>query len=51
VGAVVGIGLAHGIESTNFHIVRKIFISWIITLPVGAILAIIFYYILRMFFG
>ena len=51
VGAVVGIGLAHGIEKTNFHIVRKIFISWIITLPVGAVLAIIFFYVLRIFFG
>ncbi|HMP82808.1 MAG TPA: inorganic phosphate transporter, partial [Verrucomicrobiota bacterium] len=50
VGAVLGIGLARGIEHINLRMLRDIVISWIITVPVGAILAAIFYYILRAVF-
>ena len=46
VGAVLGIGLARGIGALNLSVVRSIFMSWIVTLPVGASLAIVFYYIL-----
>jgi len=46
VGAVFGIGLYRGLGTLNFGVVRTIFLSWIITLPVGAALAIIFYKIL-----
>ena len=46
VGAVLGIGLYRGMDTLNFGVVRTIFLSWIITLPVGAVLAIIFYKIL-----
>ncbi|HSG51305.1 MAG TPA: inorganic phosphate transporter, partial [Rheinheimera sp.] len=47
VGAVLGVGLARGIAALNLGVVRNIFISWIITLPVGAGLDIVFFYILR----
>lgn len=47
VGAVLGVGLARGIGALNLAVIRTIFMSWIITLPVGAGLAVIFYYILR----
>lgn len=47
VGAVLGVGLARGIAALNMNVVRNIFLSWIITLPAGAILAIIFYFIIR----
>jgi PiT family inorganic phosphate transporter len=49
VGAVLGVGLARGIGALNLAVIRTIFMSWIITLPVGAGLAVIFYYILRAF--
>ena len=46
VGAVLGVGVARGIGAINLHVVRNIFMSWIITLPVGALLSIIFFFIL-----
>lgn len=51
VGAVLGVGLARGIAALNLGVVRNIFISWVITLPVGAGLAIVFFYILKLIFG
>ncbi|WNO60142.1 anion permease [Rheinheimera sp. MMS21-TC3] len=51
VGAVLGVGLARGIAALNLGVVRNIFISWIITLPVGAGLAIVLFYILKLIFG
>ncbi len=51
VGAVLGVGLARGIAALNLGVVRNIFISWVITLPVGAGLAIIFFYLLRAIFS
>ena len=51
VGAVLGVGLARGIVAINLQIVRMIFVSWIVTLPAGACLAILFYYILKMLLG
>ena len=46
VGAVLGIGLARGIGALNLGVIRMIFMSWIVTLPVGATFAVVFYYIL-----
>ena len=51
VGAVLGVGFARGIAAINLRVVRTIFISWIITLPAGALLAIIFFHILKAVFG
>ena len=42
VGAVIGIGLVEGIKSVNLASVRTIFVSWVVTLPIGAALSIIF---------
>ncbi|MFA7387285.1 MAG: inorganic phosphate transporter [Thiohalobacteraceae bacterium] len=50
VGAVLGVGLARGIGALNMNVVRTIFLSWIITLPAGAILSIFFFYILKAIF-
>ncbi len=47
VGAVLGIGLARGIGALNLGVIGKIFMSWLITLPVGAVLAILFFFVLR----
>lgn len=46
VGAIMGIGLARGIGALNLNVVRSIFVSWIITLPIGAILAILSYQVI-----
>ncbi len=50
VGAIIGIGLAHGIAAINMRVISSIFVSWIITLPSGAILSIIFFKILQAMF-
>lgn len=47
VGAILGVGLARGIGALNLGMIGKIFLSWIVTLPVGALLSIIFFLILR----
>jgi PiT family inorganic phosphate transporter len=51
VGAVLGVGFARGISALNLRMIGSIFMSWIITLPAGAVLAIIFFYILKTIFG
>ncbi len=50
VGAVIGVGLAKGIGAINLNVVGKIILSWIVTLPVGAGLSILFFYTLKGFF-
>ena len=50
VGAVLGVGLARGIGAINLSVVGKIILSWIVTLPVGAGLSIIFFFALKAFF-
>lgn len=47
VGAILGVGIARGIAAINLAVVRDIFLSWIITVPAGAVLAIIFFYVLQ----
>jgi len=51
VGAVLGVGMARGIAALNLGVIRNIFISWVVTLPVGAALAIVFFYIIKALFG
>ena len=47
VGAVLGVGLARGIEAIDLRVVGKIFVSWVVTIPAGAFFAIVFFYIFR----
>jgi len=51
VGAVLGVGMARGIAALNLGVVRNIVISWVVTLPIGAGLSIIFFYILKSVFS
>ncbi len=47
VGAVLGVGLARGIEAIDLRVVVRIFVSWVVTIPAGAILAILFFLIFK----
>ena len=51
VGAVLGVGMARGIAALNLKVVGTIFTSWVVTLPAGAILSIVFFFILQGIFG
>lgn len=51
VGAVLGVGLARGLAALNLRVVGTIFISWIVTLPAGAFLAIIFFFMFKGMFS
>ena len=51
VGAVLGVGLARGAKELNFNVIGKIVTSWIVTLPAGATLSVIFFFILKASFG
>jgi PiT family inorganic phosphate transporter len=50
VGAVLGVGIARGIGALNLGVIGSIFMSWVITLPVGAFLSIVFFFVLRSIF-
>ena len=51
VGAVIGVGLAKGVSHIDLNSIGRIILSWLITIPVGASLTILFYVILRIIFG
>lgn len=47
VGAVLGVGMARGIAALNLGVLKNIAASWVVTLPAGAILSMIFFFILK----
>src|SRR5210317_165860 len=47
VGAVLGVGMARGIEAIDLRVVARIFVSWVVTIPAGAFLAILFFFVFR----
>ena len=51
VGAVMGVGLARGFAALDLQVIGRIFASWIVTLPAGAILAAAFYFMLKGIFA
>ena len=51
VGAVLGVVLARGISAINAGVVGRILISWLVTLPVGAGLSVIFFFVFKGIFG
>jgi PiT family inorganic phosphate transporter len=50
VGAVLGVGMARGIAAINLNVVKNIFVSWVITVPAGALLSILFFFIFKAVF-
>jgi len=51
VGAILGVGFARGIGAIDMRVVGNIFMSWVVTLPAGAFLAILFFYTLKGIFS
>jgi inorganic phosphate transporter, PiT family len=51
VGSVMGVGLARGLGALDLRVVGNIVVSWFITLPAGALLAAIFFFIFKGIFG
>lgn len=51
VGAVLGVGLAGGISALNLGVIRNIFLSWVVTLPAGAGLAIVYFEVIKWVFS
>lgn len=51
VGAVLGVGMARGLAAINLKVIGTIFTSWIVTLPAGALLSILFFFFFKGLFG
>jgi len=51
VGAVIGVGLARGIGAIDLRVIGGIVVSWLVTLPVGAVLAALFFFTLKGMFA
>jgi len=51
VGAVIGVGLARGLEAVDLSVIKKIIVSWLLTLPIAAGTSITIFLILRGVFG
>ncbi|MDH3373904.1 MAG: inorganic phosphate transporter [Gammaproteobacteria bacterium] len=47
VGAVLGVGMARGIEAIDLRVVARILVSWVVTIPAGAFLAVVFFFIFK----
>lgn len=47
VGAVIGVGLARGIGAIDLRVIGGIVVSWVVTLPVGALLSAFFFFTLK----
>ncbi|MGA7277186.1 MAG: inorganic phosphate transporter [Desulfocapsaceae bacterium] len=51
VGSVLGVGLARGIGALDLRVVFNIVVSWLVTLPAGAVMAMLFYFTLKGIFS
>ncbi len=47
VGAVVGVGMARGIEAINTRVLGNIVTSWVVTIPVSALLTVAVFFLLK----
>jgi PiT family inorganic phosphate transporter len=47
VGAVMGVGFARGFGAIDLRVIRQIFASWLVTIPVSAVLSAVVFWILR----
>jgi len=50
VGAVIGVGLARGLDAVDLSVIKKIIVSWLLTLPIAAGTSIGIFLLLRTIF-
>lgn len=48
--SILGVGASHRVKGVKWGTAQRMLITWVITLPISASLAAIFYYILSLFF-
>ena len=48
VGGVMGVGLAQGVKAIDLSTLGRIATSWIVTVPVGALLSIVFFFLFKL---
>ena len=46
VGAVMGVGIARGFGAIDLKVIRRIFASWLVTIPISAVLTAVIYWTL-----
>ena len=51
VGAVIGVGLARGLEAVDLSVIKKIIASWLLTLPIAAGTCIVIFLLIKSIFG
>ncbi len=51
VGAVIGVGLARGLEAVDLSVIKKIVLSWAVTLPIASMTSIGIYLLLKLIIG
>ena len=51
VGAVMGVGLARGFAALDLGVIRRIFTSWVVTIPISAVLSAVIYLAMIHVFG
>jgi len=49
VGAVLGVGFARGVEAIDLSVIKRIIISWLITVPIAAITSVVLYLVMVQF--
>ena len=47
---VIGVGLTKGVSHLDLGSIGRIVLSWVVTIPAGAALTIIFYYLFKFTF-
>ena len=47
----MGVGMARGLAALDLRVIGKIVVSWIVTLPIAAILSALFFFTLKGMFG
>jgi len=51
VGAVIGVGLARGLEAVDLSVIKKIVVSWLLTVPIAAATSAVIFICLRAIAG
>jgi len=51
VGSVLGVGLARGIGALDLGVVGRILVSWVLTVPIAAVMSVFFFYFFKGLLG